>query len=280
MSGVLKAVGKVFMGVAGLIKPLRKALLPVMAVAAVALTGGAALGVLPGLSTTIGSLGLGSTLTGVLTTAAQGATMGALGAAVTGGNVLKGATSGLLTGAALGGVNVALGAATGAAGQAAKTAATAGGTAAPGAGLSTAGGTMANTAANTAASTATQAATAAASGPLSGITNGLPYLQKALAAPAPLVSSGATAGGAGGVIGGIGKAIGGIFSNPVTAGMALQGVGAGISAATQASAERRQADQIRDNYSQFAGTRGVPTITDPGYLTFDPKTGRTYAQGS
>ena len=276
MSGVLKAVGKVFMGVAGLIKPLRKALLPVMAVAAVALTGGAALGVLPGLSTTIGSLGLGSTLTGVLTTAAQGATMGALGAAVTGGNVLKGATSGLLTGAALGGFNVALGGATGAAGQTARTAASTSGTAAPGAGLSTAGGTMANTA----ASTATQAATAATSGPLSGITNGLPYLQKALTNPAPLVSSGATAGGAGGVIGGIGKAIGGIFSNPVTAGMALQGVGAGISAASQAAAERRQADQVRDNYSQFAGTRGVPTITDPGYLTFDPKTGRTYAQGS
>lgn len=268
MSGVLKAVGKVF-------KSIAKVALPVMAVAAVALTGGAALGVLPGLSTTIGSLGLGSTLTGVLTTAAQGATMGALGAAVTGGNVLKGATSGLLTGAALGGVNVALGGATGAAGQTARTAASTGGTAAPGAGLSTAGGTMANTA----ASTATQAATAATSGPLSGITNGLPYLQKALTNPAPLVSSGSTTGG-GGVIGGIGKAIGGIFSNPVTAGMALQGVGAGISAASQAAAERRQADQVRDNYSQFSGTRGVPTITDPGYLTFDPKTGRTYAQGS
>ncbi len=67
MSGVLKKIGKVFKKV---VKVVKKIALPVLAIAAVGLTGGAALGFLPGLSTTLGSLGLSPALTGILSTAA------------------------------------------------------------------------------------------------------------------------------------------------------------------------------------------------------------------
>lgn len=102
MSGGLKSIGKVFKKV---VKVVKKIALPALAIGAVALTGGAALGVLPGL----GSLGLSPALTGILSTAGKGALTGALGAAVTGKNILKGATGGALVGGALGGVGALTG---------------------------------------------------------------------------------------------------------------------------------------------------------------------------
>jgi hypothetical protein len=78
MSGIVKSVGKAFKSVMN--SDFMKVALPVLAVGAIAFTGGAALGLFgpAGMSGTIGALGLGPVMTGALTTAAQGATAGAL----------------------------------------------------------------------------------------------------------------------------------------------------------------------------------------------------------
>lgn len=106
MSGVVKGVGKVFKKVMQVQKKIRKIALPVLAVAAVVMTGGAALGVLPaaGVGSIAGSLGLSAGMTSILTSAAQAATMGAATSALTGGNIVKGATRGFVVGGALGAV--------------------------------------------------------------------------------------------------------------------------------------------------------------------------------
>lgn len=121
MSGIFKSIGKVFKkvvkvavtGVAGLIKPLRKILLPALMVGAVVLTGGAALGALPAIGSVLGSVGisggLASVLGGAISTGALGAVTGGLGAAISGKNILKGATGGFLSGALTGGVMGAAG---------------------------------------------------------------------------------------------------------------------------------------------------------------------------
>lgn len=105
MSGALKSVGKVFKKVA---KVVKKVAVPALIVGAVVLTGGAALGALPALGTTLGGLGLSTTMTGVLTGAISGAGYGALAggavAAISGRNVWKGAMAGGVTGAVTGGV--------------------------------------------------------------------------------------------------------------------------------------------------------------------------------
>ena len=109
MSGVLKGVGKVFKKV---VKVVKKYALPILAVAAVVLTAGAALGViapLAGSGGLLASVGVKGLLATVLTKAATAATIGAIGSAVTGGNVIKGATRGFVAGAVLGGVGAALG---------------------------------------------------------------------------------------------------------------------------------------------------------------------------
>lgn len=109
MSGVVKAVGKVFKPVVKLVKKIAPIAL---GIGALVMTGGAALGAMPAWGSAIsgltGSLGLGSTMTGVLTgavtQAGYGAAIGGLTSAVTGGNVLKGMKGGAVTGAITGGL--------------------------------------------------------------------------------------------------------------------------------------------------------------------------------
>lgn len=105
MSGVFKAIGKVFKSVVNVVK---KIALPALMIGAVVLTGGAALGLLPAVGTMIGGLGLSAGLTTVLTGAitygALGAGIGGLTAAISGKNILKGATTGFIGGAIGGGL--------------------------------------------------------------------------------------------------------------------------------------------------------------------------------
>lgn len=259
MSGIFKAIGRVF-------KKIAKVALPVLAVAAVALTGGAALGILPKLGVTIGKLGLSKAFTGVLVTAAKGATIGAATSLVTGRDPLKGATSGLIAGGMLGGVSLALGGVNGAAGAAgtAKTGATTG---------AAQGGTVA----------ATGATPAGLDGAWSQFAAGTDVAANAGAGGAVSSAAAGAAGGAasgiGAGIGDLGSTIGGIFKNPITAGMAIQGIGAGISASSQAAERRREDQQNRDNYSQYGGVGTAPVSSAP-YITFDPATGRIISKGA
>lgn len=117
MSGVLKSIGKVFKKVTS--STVGKIVLGALAVAAVVVTGGAALGLIPGITGLGGlaaSLGASPLLAGVLSAAGTGATIGAIGGLISGKGILKGATTGLLVGAAAGGIGAALGGIGGAAG--------------------------------------------------------------------------------------------------------------------------------------------------------------------
>lgn len=114
MSGVTKALGKVFKKV---VPGLKKVLPAGLALGALVFTAGAALGALPtwgsAISQTAARLGLGEGLTNILsgavTQAGYGAALGAAGAAITGGKVDKGALLGAVTGAITGGVTGGLG---------------------------------------------------------------------------------------------------------------------------------------------------------------------------
>lgn len=122
MSGVLKALGRVFKKIAH----VAKIVLPIaLAAAAIVFTGGAALGILPAFSTVVGGLvgglGLSTTLAGALTGSIVSAGFGAAAGLVTGG--VKGAQKGALFGAATGGVLGALSPATFGVGSGASTAA-------------------------------------------------------------------------------------------------------------------------------------------------------------
>lgn len=103
MSGVLKGIGKVFKKV---VKVVKKVAPFALAIGAVVMTGGAALGILPSLGTMVGGLGLSAGLTSALTGAISTGALGAVGGLLTGG--IKGMKKGLLMGAVTGG---ALGAA-------------------------------------------------------------------------------------------------------------------------------------------------------------------------
>jgi hypothetical protein len=114
MSGVLKSISKVFISpISSLIggkvgKIIKKVAIGALAVGAVVLTGGAALGILPALGTVVGGLGLSAGLTSVLTGAISSGAIGAVGGLLTGG--FKGMTKGLLMGAVTGGVLGGIGA--------------------------------------------------------------------------------------------------------------------------------------------------------------------------
>lgn len=255
MSGLLKGVGKIFKKV---VRVVKKIALPALAIGAVVLTGGAALGIMPALSTSIASLGLSPALSGVLVSAAKGATMGFVTSAATGGNPLKGATTGLMLGGALGAVS-----------QVAKPA-----TAALGAGSS-------------GASSAAGAATdAAVSLPGTGATISLPNVGASqiagVAAPAAATAATtATTAGGGGLLSFLNQ-------NPILAGQVLQGVGGGLMAKAQAGEERKLLKQLGANYDGFAGVGSSPgdpslpqgsQLYSPmsygiGKVQFDPKTGR------
>lgn len=112
MSGLFSSIGKIFKKV---VPVLKKIALPALAIAAVVVTGGAALGLLPGIAGLGGlaaSLGASPLIAGVLSAAGTGATVGMIGGLLTTGSIsgaIKGASMGLLTGAAAGGISGALG---------------------------------------------------------------------------------------------------------------------------------------------------------------------------
>lgn len=244
MSGIFKKIGKVFSKV---IKVVKKVALPALAIGAIALTGGAALGLVgaggvTGLGSAaaagIGSLGLPAGVTAALTTAAQGAVMGAATSAITGGNVLKGAATGFAVGGAAGALGV---------GAQAPNAANAGGTPAIG---QAAPGSL---------ESAFDAALMPNGGGIgSGIIPGVRTL-----APTATVSGGGLGGW--------------LERNPLLAGNLIQGIGGGLMAAQQAKEERRQDEMDRASYDGFVGTNtatvGDGSITIPR-LERDPETGR------
>ena len=116
MSGVVKGVAKVFKKV---VKVVKKVLPVILAAAAIYFTAGAALGVAGtaggwggAASGLVGKLGLGSTLssvlTGAVTQAGYGAVLGGGLALVTGGDVGKGLLRGAAAGAITGGITGAI----------------------------------------------------------------------------------------------------------------------------------------------------------------------------
>ena len=190
-----------------------------LAVGAVVLTGGAALGVLPALGGAGGLLagiGISGPLAGIMTSAASAATMGAVTSGLTGGNIVKGATTGLVVGGLAGGLGAAAG------GLGSKAAAAAGGSGSAGGSITgfatpaekfvSAGANAMNTAGNVAASTAPAAVATGGGGLGSGV---LSFLN----------------------------------NNPVVAGSLVQGIGAGISGSAQAKEARRAEEREAARYS-------------------------------
>lgn len=260
MSGILKAIGKAFKSV---VRVVKKIALPVLAIGAVILTGGAALGILPSVGSLAGTLGLSPALTGILTTAARGATMGAIGSAVTGGNIVKGATTGFAVGGALGAAGQALNPAVRTASQVGNITGEAGHTAAQGigSGLANGGGqTLEQSFDATFGGTGGGAAAAA------GATNaGLASLPASVPVAAGTTSSSGL--------------FGFLNNNPMVAAGLIQGIGAGISANATAKEARRQDEQTRANYAGYTGIGNLPTGMDVNpalgtYLARDPVSGR------
>lgn len=112
MSGLFKGIGKIFSKVVSVIK---KIALPALAIAAVVVTGGAALGLIPaitGLGGLAVSLGASAGVASILSAAATGATIGMIGGLVTSGSIsgaIKGASMGFLAGGIAGGIGLAAG---------------------------------------------------------------------------------------------------------------------------------------------------------------------------
>lgn len=256
MSGVAKAVGKVFSGIANVVK---KVALPLLGVAAIVMTGGAALG-LPALAGGFGgavSSGLAAmgapangVLASVLTQAGTGAAIGGVSSLATGGDFAKGAAMGAAGGALTGGVTGLLGAT----GAAAAPAATMSSRSLPGLG----------------AATAPAVQTGAVIPSTSLAANPGAVLAPAAAAPT---------GGLGGVMGGLGRFI----SNPNVApiiGNTISGLGQGLmqgmAAKDAGEAEREEQERITQSYSiapSAFGASYVPTA-NTGNPTVEQKYGR------
>lgn len=245
MSGLFKAIGKGFKKV---VRVVKKVAVPALVIGAAVLTGGAALGLaLPSIGGVASSLGLGA-LAPALTAAGQGALVGGGLAAVTGGNVLKGATAGFLTAGAMSGVSSAL---TPAASGAGSSAGGAAGNAASGAAQSGAGSGFAASSAATAPSNISDIV-AAATG------NTAPSIGGA----ATTAAAGGAASSGGGFLSGIGDFVG---SNPIVAGQLISGVGAGLAANEERKAIRKQREEdraaIEANYAGLADILGQDTST-------------------
>lgn len=269
MSGVLKSIGRTFKKV---VKVMKKVALPVLAIGAVALTGGAALGIIPALGGAGGllaSVGISGALGSIITTAASGAAFGALGAAVTGGNIIKGATKGLVVGGITGGVGAALGGVGGAA-------AAAPGAAPAGGGSVTGFMTPAEKLVSSGTSLASTAPAAIAPG-IGGI--GSSAVQAATAA-APQVAQVASSGGSGGLLGWFNG------MNPVTQGSIIQGIGGALTAGENAKDERRAREARADSYSDNSGLFNGGADANGGSrydaaiygkVKYDPRTGQVTA---
>ncbi len=232
MSGFLKGIGKVFKSV---FKVVKKVLPYALAIGAVVLTGGAALGVLPAMSTmmagAVGGLGLSAGVMGALTSAVTMAGYGGLAGLITGGP--KGLLKGALYGGLAGGAGSALGLlhSTGAAGI----------------GFGGGGGGLLGGAPGVAGGGVPGAVVESGAG-----TNWLTHNVMAGAA------GGGGAGGAGGAVGGGGVAglLGqGGLGNLI--GPALQGLGGGVGQGAQYKAEKKAAEarqkQLEANYSLTGG---------------------------
>lgn len=283
MSNPIKALGRVFKKVISVVK---KVALPALAIGAVVLTGGAALGLLPSVGSLAGSLGLSAGLTSVLTSAATSATIGAGLSAVTGGSILKGATAGLITGGVLGGANAALGAAKGL-GNAAQAAGAGGNTASTAASFAdkVAGAPGLDVISNGSLANAGSAVASSSAGGLgmAGKVGGLAASSGAgTALIDPVVSSVAPSASGGGLMGFLNK-------NPIMGGMVIQGLGQGLMANEQNKAAQRERDQIAANYGDTSGlpqyqsqgndyARAADVFNSAIYAgkkaTYDPKTGR------
>jgi len=226
MSGVLKGIGKVFKKVGHVLK---KVALPVLAIGAVVLTGGAALGLLPAVGSVLGGLGLSAGLTTALTGVVTGAGWGGLVGGITGGK------KGLLKGALLGGVTGGVLSATGALGAAAAPSATGAGaatTAASSAPVVGGGGLL---------SSASELAQGVSAVP-ANLTSAIPSIASAGASAAPALA------GTGGLLGG---------SNPYVLPSLLQGVGGALSQheadKSLSKRERQQAEMRAANYRVNGG---------------------------
>lgn len=279
MSNPLKAIGKVFKKVG---KVVKKVALPALAIGAAVLTGGAALGVLPGIGSIGSSLGLSAGLTSVLSTAGQSALLGAGTSLITGGNPLKGATRGFVAGAALGGLDRFAGGSgqplgnwgTGAKQTAADVAGQSGGL-----GSVLSEGPITSTPGTNAISSSVGATTAVPStvAPIASS----PVINAVT--PASVAQTTQTAGGG----------LGGFLSRqPYLLPSLIQGVGGGLSAAAQAKEDRRTRQEGRDyiagNYEGSGNfyPSGVDTYSTPSQGAFkrdwkwsiDPKTGQPFKE--
>ena len=241
MSGILKSIGRVFKKA---VKAVKKVALPVLAIGAVIVTGGAALGALPAVGSLVGTSVLGSTaLASAITTGITTAGLGGAIGFVTSGGKLKGLTKGALVGGLTGGVLGAAGAMTANAG---------------------AGGAMnlgigkAGTIAGMGQSAAGVAPGEAASGLIDPVLSG--GVDAASAAGASIGEATATTAAkglgsslvaktGGGLLGGmdgIGKAL--------LLGNVINGLGSGLTQRAQAQDEKAKERRIRESY---AGTGGL-----------------------
>ena len=275
MSKLLKSIGKVFRKI---VRAVKKFALPILAIGAIVLTGGAALGLttttLGGLA---GQLGLGA-IAPAITAAGQGALFGAVGSAIQGKNILKGATTGLIAGGVTGG----LGQAFGAIGKAATTGlpSTANAASNVASNASVTGGAINGVTEASNAARAIQTANGIA-GAATDLTSAIPMAGANMTAPT-LASSG---GGLGGALGGFMK------ENPLIAGQMISGLGQGLlgyaGAKAQAKQDEKNWKRVADSYT----TDGLlePTGVDYGagrptpaqkYQRFgyDPRTGQIVIQ--
>lgn len=270
MSGVLKSIGKAFRKV---VKVVKRIALPLIAVAAVVLTGGAALGFAPFAGGIAGTLGITGPLAGILSTAGQSALLGAGVSAITGGNIVKGATGGFIAGGVLGGLGAA-------AGTIGKTATTVGGVAQAGTGaaLPAAAGAVPSAAATGLGGFAKAAGSA--------LTQANIPLSSNLVASAPAVSSG------GGLLGGIGRFV---EKNPIVAGQVISGIGGGLSAAQDRKAAVKDRKHAEANYADTSGLYRLNNDADLlssvgeagdryrdiiyGKVRYDKRSGRLYSDG-
>lgn len=266
MSGIIKGIGKVFKKI---VKVVKKVALPALAIGAAIVTGGAALGIMPGLASLGGSIGLSAGLTSVLSTAGTGALLGGGMSLLTGGNPIKGMTAGFIGGAAVGGLGQVLQPAAQGATQAATSAgniatgfdtpitasnwqsaigggAAQGGGGAASQGVQGLGTSLGTTAANTASSVA--AGSMAPITPVSGV-------GAVGATAAPAVTQTVTQGG-GGLLGAFNR------MNPYVQASLIQGLGSGLSSAAASKdmrrAERERYERLAANYEGYE-----PAALDP-----------------
>ena len=271
MSNPLKAIGKTFKKVW---KATKKFVLPVLAIGAVVLTGGAALGILPALGA--GGLGLSAGLASVVSSAGVGGMLGGATAALMGKNVLKGITAGGVIGAATGGLGLALKPATTAASVAGS-----GGAAGNAATLPLSSGTVSSLTAG-AAREAGGAILPLSASTVSGL--GAGAAREVATSLAPAASSGLSS-----ALGGAGRLISGI--NPTVGAGLIAGLGQGISGYAQAKSaegmQDRQNERTDENYSTI-GSSWAPMAPRSiglgagtqrrGIWKVDPKSGEIYQE--